>query len=172
MENDILIRPIIESDNEDANLLVITNDGFGKRVKIGEFRVQGRGGLGLIGTKFKTPKSKLATIRIVSHDDEFIIATAAGVIVRQKVSDIPFQSRMATGVRVQKLQDDDSVVNITPIIKPEEDEAVQAASEVMEKGEAGDGSEQLALVGGKKGKKKKSEPEVPDYDEEPFEELE
>jgi DNA gyrase subunit A len=158
---------IINSDDDDANLLVITNDGFGKRVKIGEFRVQGRGGLGLIGTKFKKPTSKLATIRIVSMDDEFIIATANGVIVRQKVGDIPFQSRMATGVRVQKLEDSDTVVNITPIIKPEEDEAIKEAADVMEKAED-DGSEQLSLVGGKK----KDEPEVPDFDEEPFEELE
>jgi DNA gyrase subunit A len=152
---------IINSDDEDANLLVITNDGFGKRVRIGEFRVQGRGGLGLIGTKFKTPKSKLATIRIVSHDDEFIIATANGVIVRQTVNDIPFQSRMATGVRVQKIQDNDSVVNITPIIDPDQDEQVKAAVEGLDDN-PGDGSEQLALVSA----------DTPDFDEEPFEELE
>ena len=153
---------VINSDDEDANLLVITNDGFGKRVKISEFRVQGRGGLGLIGTKFKTAKSKLATIRIVSHDDEFIIATANGIIVRQTVSDIPFQSRMATGVKVQRLEEDDSVVNITPIIKPEEDSAVQAAADIMDKS---DGSEQLALVNS-------AAIEEPEFDEEPFEELE
>jgi DNA gyrase subunit A len=152
---------IINSDDEDANLLVITNDGFGKRVRIGEFRVQGRGGLGLIGTKFKTPKSKLATIRIVSHDDEFIIATANGVIVRQTVNDIPFQSRMATGVRVQKIQDNDSVVNITPIIDPDQDEQVKAAVEGLDDN-PGDGSEQLALVSA----------DTPDFDEEPFEVLE
>lgn len=153
---------VINSDDEDANLLVITNDGFGKRVKISEFRVQGRGGLGLIGTKFKTAKSKLATIRIVNHDDEFIIATANGIIVRQTVSDIPFQSRMATGVKVQRLEEDDSVVNITPIIKPEEDSEVQAAADIMDKS---DGSEQLALVNS-------AAIEEPEFDEEPFEELE
>jgi DNA gyrase subunit A len=153
---------VINSDDEDANLLVITNDGFGKRVKISEFRVQGRGGLGLIGTKFKTAKSKLATIRIVNHDDEFIIATANGIIVRQTVSDIPFQSRMATGVKVQRLEEDDSVVNITPIIKPEEDSELQAAADIMDKS---DGSEQLALVNS-------AAIEEPEFDEEPFEELE
>jgi DNA gyrase subunit A len=153
---------VINSDDEDANLLVITNDGFGKRVKISEFRVQGRGGLGLIGTKFKTAKSKLATIRIVNHDDEFIIATANGIIVRQTVSDIPFQSRMATGVKVQRLEEEDSVVNITPIIKPEEDSEIQAAADIIDKS---DGSEQLALVNS-------AAIEEPEFDEEPFEELE
>lgn len=153
---------IVESNNEDVNLLVITNDGFGKRIKIGEFRVQGRGGLGLIGTKFKTPKSKLATIRVVSPDDEFIIATANGVVVRQKTEDISFQSRMATGSRVIKLDDNDEVVSINPIIDPDEDESVIAAENAANA--AGDGSEQLSLVG------VGEELELPDEDE-PVDEL-
>jgi DNA gyrase subunit A len=151
---------IVDSDNEDVNLLVVTNDGFGKRVKIGEFRVQGRGGLGLIGTKFKTAKSKLATIRVVGPNDEFIIATANGVVVRQKVSEISFQSRMATGSCVQRLEDNDEVVSVTPIINPDEDEAVLAAEGLAN---AADGSEQLSLVA-------LADSDLP-LDEEPFEDL-
>lgn len=153
---------IVDSENDDTNLLVITNDGFGKRIKIGEFRVQGRGGLGLIGTKFKTPKSKLATIRVVSPDDEFIIATQNGVVVRQRTGDISFQSRMATGSRIIKLGADDEVVSINPIIDPETDEQVLSAAEIE-----AEGSEQLALTAGKGDK---AELELPP-DEEPLEEL-
>ncbi len=161
-ESDELVGfDVVESDNEDVNLLVITNDGFGKRIKIGEFRVQGRGGLGLIGTKFKTPKSKLATIRAVSPNDEFIIATSNGVVVRQKIGDISFQSRMATGSRIMKLDDEDEVVSINPIIDPDEDESVIAA----EAADVGDGSEQLSLVSGKS-----ADLELPDNDE-PMDEL-
>ena len=154
---------VVESNNEDVNLLVITNDGFGKRIKIGEFRVQGRGGLGLIGTKFKTAKSKLATIRVVSPDDEFIIATANGVVVRQKTGDISFQSRMATGSRIIKLDDNDEVVSINPIIDPDENESIIAAENAANAG--GDGSEQLSLVSAQ------GELELPD-DDEPMDELE
>lgn len=150
---------IVDSENEDTNLLVITNDGFGKRIKIGEFRVQGRGGLGLIGTKFKTPKSKLATIRVVSPDDEFIIATSNGVVVRQRTGDISFQSRMATGSRIIKLGEDDEVVSINPIIDPETDEQVMSAAEIE-----AEASEQLALIAAG------TELELPDNDE-PLEEL-
>jgi DNA gyrase subunit A len=160
-EDDELVGfDIVDSDNEDVNLLVVTNDGFGKRVKIGEFRVQGRGGLGLIGTKFKTAKSKLATIRVVGPNDEFIIATANGIVVRQKVSEISFQSRMATGSCVQRLEDNDEVVSVTPIINPDEDEAVLAAEGLVN---AEDGSEQLSLVA-------LADSELPP-DEEPFEDL-
>lgn len=167
-DGDLLVGfDVIDSDDDDANLLVVTNDGFGKRVKIGEFRVQGRGGLGLIGTKFKTPKSKLATIRIVDAVDEFIIATSNGVIVRQGVADISFQSRMATGSRVIKLGDEDAVSSVTPIIKPEEDAELQAMSEEPD---AGDGSEQLSLVGSDN-KQKSEKEELPPDDDEPLEEL-
>jgi len=166
-EGDLLVGfDVIDSDDDDANLLVVTNDGFGKRVKIGEFRVQGRGGLGLIGTKFKTPKSKLATIRIVDAGDEFIIATSNGVIVRQGVADISFQSRMATGSRVIKLGDEDAVSSVTPIIKPEEDAELQAMSEEPD---AGDGSEQLSLVASDK--KTSKADDLPPDDDEPLEEL-
>lgn len=107
-------------DTDDANLLLITSDGFGKRVKVGEFRVQGRGGLGLIGIKFKTAQSRLASVRVVKPEDEFIIASSNGVIVRQTAGQITQQSRMATGVRVQKLDDGDEVITVSPIVAPDE----------------------------------------------------
>ncbi len=159
-EDELIGFDVVDSDNDDVTLLVMTTDGFGKRIKIGEFRVQGRGGLGLIGTKFKTSKSKLATIRVVGPDDEFIIATANGVVVRQKASDISFQGRMATGVCIQKLENEDQVVSINPIINPDEDESIKAASETQD-----DGSEQLSLVAASKAD------EAPEMDE-PIEELE
>jgi DNA gyrase subunit A len=107
----------IESE-EEGFVLVVTNDGFGKRVRISEFRQQGRGGIGLIGTKFKNAQSRLATLRIVHMGEEMMIATANGVVVRQKIDDISLQGRMATGVRLQQLGEDDWVVNVTPIVEP------------------------------------------------------
>lgn len=106
-------------ETADANyVLVVTNDGYGKRVRMDEFRQQGRGGIGLIGTKFKFPHSRLASLRVVHSGEEMMIATANGVVVRQKVDDISIQGRMATGVRLQQLADDDSVVSVTPIVEP------------------------------------------------------
>jgi DNA gyrase subunit A len=150
-ENDSLIGFDVVDTREDLNLLLVTNDGFGKRVRIEEFRVQGRGGLGLIGIKFKTPKSKLAALRSISEDEEFMIATSNGVIVRQKGSDVSVQSRMATGVRLQNLEGDDQVVSVNPIVIPEKDE------EEIDQELAKLGAEQMELV-------------LPTQDE-PFEDL-
>ncbi len=101
-------------------ILVVTNDGFGKRVALDEFRQQGRGGLGLIGIKFKKTQSRMATLRVVKPGDGIMIATANGVVVRQQVDEISIQGRMATGVRIQQIGEDDEVVSVTPLVEPDE----------------------------------------------------
>jgi DNA gyrase subunit A len=103
---------------KEPHVLVVTNDGYGKRVKLDEFRQQGRGGIGLIGTKFKNASSRLAALRVVQPREEVIVATANGVVVRQEVDAISAQGRMATGVRIQQLGEDDWVVSVTPLVEP------------------------------------------------------
>jgi DNA gyrase subunit A len=82
-----------------------------------EFRQQGRGGIGLIGTKFKNSQSRLAALRIVKPGDGIMIATVNGIVVRQKVDAISTQGRMATGVRLQQIAEDDKVVSVTPLVE-------------------------------------------------------
>lgn len=85
-------------------VLAVTSCGYGKRIKTDEFTARGRGGVGVIATKFKPGlKDKLTCLRPVSADDEVLVITSKGVIVRQKVSAISSQGRAATGVLVQKL---------------------------------------------------------------------
>ena len=106
----------------DADLLVITSDGFGKRSKISEFRTQNRGGMGLIATKFKSSSSRLVDLSIVKDTDEIMVVTANGVVTRVSAADISRQGRPATGVRVQTLDGDDTVVSVNKIIDTDEDE--------------------------------------------------
>lgn len=106
------------ADSKDQVLLV-TTDGFGKRVDLEEFRVQNRAGIGLIGTKFKSDKSHLASLNVVKETDEVIIASAHGVVLRAKASDISNQSRMATGVRLQRLDEEDYVASVTKVSEEE-----------------------------------------------------
>jgi DNA gyrase subunit A len=117
---------VIEPGTE-AHVLVVTTDGFGKRVKLDEFRQQGRGGIGLIGTKFKNAQSRLATLRLVSEAEEVMIATLNGIVVRQNVAEISIQGRMATGVRIQQLGEDDQVMSVTPLVEPDPDATIDPA---------------------------------------------
>ncbi|MCG6134726.1 MAG: DNA topoisomerase (ATP-hydrolyzing) subunit A [Nostoc sp. LLA-1] len=102
-------------------VLVITMGGYGKRVPVAQFRLQNRAGQGLMATKFKNRKTKdkLATLRIVNNDDdEIMMVTNRGIIIRQAVNAISIQSRSATGVRVQRLDEDDAINGIA-IVPPD-----------------------------------------------------
>ncbi|WP_199246410.1 DNA gyrase subunit A [[Phormidium] sp. ETS-05] len=93
-------------------LLAITTGGFGKRVPVGLFRLQRRAGKGTIAIKFRNDQDKLAALRVVNEDDELMIITARGIIIRQAVKAISSQSRTARGVRVQRLDEDDAIAAV------------------------------------------------------------
>ena len=116
----------------DADLLVVTSDGFGKRSKLSEFRTQNRGGIGLIATKFKTSKSRLVALTIVKENEEIMVVTANGVVSRIKAGDISRQGRPATGVKIQNLQDNDTVMTVNKIAVTDEDYVDKAIENAIE----------------------------------------
>ncbi|MGA7935921.1 MAG: DNA topoisomerase (ATP-hydrolyzing) subunit A [Kovacikia sp.] len=93
-------------------VLVVTNGGFGKRVPVSQFRLQNRAGMGLVATKFRNVGDRMAALHIVNEDDELMIITNRGIIIRQAVNAISSQSRPATGVRVQRLAEDDAIAAV------------------------------------------------------------
>jgi DNA gyrase subunit A len=110
----------LNSENGDAELsrslgpwmLVVTTGGYGKRVPVAQFRLQNRAGMGIVATKFRKAGDRLAALRIVNEDDELMIITNRGIIIRQAVNAISSQSRSATGVRVQRLDEDDAIADV------------------------------------------------------------
>ena len=113
---DTIIGCDIIPKNFDADLLVVTSDGFGKRSKMSEFRAQNRGGIGLIATKFKSASSRLVALTVVEETDEIMVVTQNGIVTRIKASDISRQGRPATGVRIQNLMENDSVMAVNKIV--------------------------------------------------------
>ena len=103
-------------------LLAITNKGYGKRVPIAKFRLQNRAGMGVRAIKFKSDDDRLAAIDVVNPEDELMIITNRGIMIRQAVDAISLQSRNATGVRVQKLDDDDAISAVA-LVPPADEEA-------------------------------------------------
>ncbi|KAI9134804.1 DNA gyrase subunit A [Acaryochloris sp. CCMEE 5410] len=102
-------------------VLVITTNGFGKRVPVAQFRLQNRAGKGVTATKFKKLKTpdQMAALRIVNAEDELMLVTSRGIVIRQAVTDISSQSRAATGVRVQRLDEDDYIAAVA-LVPPED----------------------------------------------------
>jgi len=93
-------------------VLVITASGLGKRVPVSKFRLQNRAGMGLTAIKFRKDDDALAALLIVNEGDELMLVTNRGIIIRQRVNDISIQSRPATGVRLQKLDDEDAIAAV------------------------------------------------------------
>jgi DNA gyrase subunit A len=121
------------AENEELNpevgtsgpwLLAITSGGYGKRVPVTLFRLQNRAGFGTIAMKFRSSSDQLVAVRIVNAEEELMIVTSRGIIIRQVVDAISLQSRTAMGVRVQRLDEDDAIaaVALVPPSETEEEE--------------------------------------------------
>lgn len=112
-------------------VLTITENGYGKRSELSEYKRQARGGRGLCCHKLGEKTGALAGIRIVPEDYEIMLITDGGVIIRTRVSEIPVYGRSASGVRVMRLDGESRVVRfavVDPAAEAEES-AAPAASE-------------------------------------------
>ena len=121
--DDTVAEDVAVPAGEGPWILVVTTGGLGKRVPVTQFRLQNRAGMGVLAIKFRKKGDKLAALRVVNPNEEMMIVTNRGIIIRQAIDAISSQSRMATGVRVQKLDDDDAImaVAIVPASNGEED---------------------------------------------------
>lgn len=133
--NDEIVDISFIPEGQDRDALIVTNDGFGKRTHMVEFRTQKRGGMGVISTKFKNERSRVANLMSVMPEDELMIVSSLGVVVRLKAEEISRQSRMATGVRLQNLDEADHVASVTKIVPLDSQKLVEEEKKEMEKDE-------------------------------------
>lgn len=100
-----------------ADLLVVCTNGYGKRTPLSEFRPQGRGGKGLIAIRTSKRNGPVVEMRVVREDDDLMLITAGGVIIRIAARDIPKQGRAAQGVTLMRPDEDDTVVALSRVIE-------------------------------------------------------
>lgn len=112
-------------------VLVVTTGGLGKRVPVSQFRLQNRAGMGLVAIKFRHKKDKLAALRVVNEGDELMMVTMRGIIIRQALDAISPQSRMATGIRVQRLDEDDAIAAVALVPLSGSEEEAEALDEAL-----------------------------------------
>jgi len=115
-----------------GDLLVVSDGGFGKRMKLSEFGAQNRGGKGHIAIKLRD-KDAVSQMKIIQPKDELLFVTANGTMSRQKASGISNQGRYAKGVRIQRVDDGDRIVDLARVIK--EEETAEALEEAVKKEE-------------------------------------
>jgi DNA gyrase subunit A len=113
---------VVASDvsRPDVDLLIVTDAGYGKRTKLEHFSAQGRGGQGVRGIRLTQRRGYVVAALMASLDDELLIVSSTGTVIRMQVRQIAAQGRDATGVRVMNLDDDASVAAVAPVTSTEE----------------------------------------------------
>ena len=106
----------------ESTLLVVTDKGFGKRSELSDYRITHRGGKGVITIKTGDKTGNLIAMKEVNDNDEFVVMTVQGMVIRQGVAEMRVMGRNTQGVRVIKLNEGDSIADLAKII-PDEDNA-------------------------------------------------
>ncbi|PIW91240.1 MAG: DNA gyrase subunit A [Candidatus Nealsonbacteria bacterium CG_4_8_14_3_um_filter_37_36] len=97
-------------------LLVVTENGYGKRTDLKEYRLQGRGGTGIKTAKITSKTGSLVASRVLlGGEEDLIVISQKGQVIRTKISSIPILSRPTQGVRIMKLEEEDKVASATCI---------------------------------------------------------
>jgi len=118
---------------QDGQLLVVNENGYGKRTPVEEYPSQSRGGSGVITSKVTTKTGPVATARVITEkDNDLMIISAGGVVIRTDVSTIHVAGRATQGVRVMNLGEGDAVVAVATTNGKKMDEQIDIEDEVDE----------------------------------------
>ncbi len=97
---------------DEADILIVTDAGYGKRTKVERFNRQARGGQGVRGIRLTARRGRVVAAFMTSLDDEILLVSTSGVVIRTSVREIASQGRDATGVRVMNLGEGDAVAAV------------------------------------------------------------
>ncbi len=121
-EDDWVVGLVALSGRPEATVLTVTENGFGKRSPVEDYRVTGRGGKGVITIKNTPRNGPLVSIKEVQPDEELMIMTMNGVVIRLRINEVSQLGRNTQGVKMVNLDEGDRVVDVARIYN-EEDEA-------------------------------------------------
>ena len=114
-------------EGKDDDLLVITERGYGKRTKLSEYNLQGRGGQGVTTIKMTPRNGNLVAMMVVPDEHELIVMSQNGMTLRCKASDISELGRATQGVKIMNVTDDDCVTALARVIDTEGGKKASAA---------------------------------------------
>jgi DNA gyrase subunit A len=100
---------------DDTDILIVTDAGYGKRTKLERFNRQARGGQGVRGIRLTGKRGWVVAAFMVALDEEILLVSSGGVVIRTAAREIASQGRDATGVRVMNLDDGQSVAAVARV---------------------------------------------------------
>lgn len=121
--DDELVDMVVINDTDDATVLSISENGYGKRSLVEDYREQSRGGKGVITLKITKKTGELIALKEVSDDDDLMVITEGGKIIRMNCDGIRTMGRNTQGVRLMRLDDDGQIAAVTRVVNEEEEES-------------------------------------------------
>ena len=141
--DEVVAMELVEPDQE---LLVVTENGYGKRTSVKDYKIQVRGGKGLLTydkTKFKKTGALIGAM-VVDEDDEILMINSEGIIIRIRAGEVSKLGRATQGVKIMKVGDDTKIVAMAKVIK-EDDEEEDDETEPKPKKSEKNSDEQMTL---------------------------
>ena len=112
---------MISVNDMDANILVVSENGFGKRSSLEDYRLTNRGGKGVKTISITEKTGKLVTLKSVSDNDDLMIINKSGIAIRMQVEDLRVMGRATQGVKVISIKEGDSIAAVAKVMKDEEE---------------------------------------------------
>lgn len=125
---DCKVVALLTTDDIKANVLTATENGYGKRTTVEEYRLASRGTQGVKAIGESVRNGKLVAAKLVSDDDEIMLITTGGVLIRTKVNSIRETGRSAQGVKLIDLGKDEKLVDLEKVIETEADDDSESPS--------------------------------------------
>ena len=112
---------MISVNDMDANILVVSENGYGKRSSLEDYRLTNRGGKGVKTISITEKTGKLVTLKSVSDNDDLMIINKSGIAIRMQVEDLRVMGRATQGVKVISIKEGDSIAAVAKVMKDEEE---------------------------------------------------
>jgi len=126
-EDEVVSMAIVSSEEE--SILTLTENGYGKRSFVGNYRKTKRGAKGVMTIRANERNGQVVMVRQVSDEHELIVTSESGMVIRMPVSDIRVIGRATQGVRIMRIKGDDRVVTVSKVLKSEEEDEILEAAE-------------------------------------------
>lgn len=140
--DDNVIGMEVVSDATSATLVTVTENGYGKRTNLSEYRLQGRGGKGIITIKTSDRNGKVVDIKLMNEDFDLMFITDRGKVLRTRVSDLSIIGRNTQGFRLMVLEPEERIVAVAKLAEKDEGNGGDGDSEIEEEDSAGGDSEE------------------------------
>ena len=137
-ENDVVVgMAIVEHNDPTHTILTISEKGTGKRTMAGDYRLTNRGGKGVKTMEVTEKTGDVIAIKSVAEDEDLMITTKSGIVIRMPVNEIRVMGRATQGVRVIRLDGDDAIADVTVVPHEDEEEILDVSLEAGDEGQNG-----------------------------------